>query len=89
MKVIFTIEQESPDKLSSEIWEFIVIESKILLDSYFLYNKASKRHKPQRAGYYNRIRERDSTISKDVVPLPENIMIEALKEYVSKLTVSK
>lgn len=61
------------DELNREIYRFTLMEFKLLLDSYGFETRETKRHKFKRVKWYDRLNQRDSTIKKENMFLPENI----------------
>lgn len=87
-----TIIRTSPDSLSQEVWGFEVIDFQIVLDSYKVETRATKKHKfalDNRAMFYNRLNLRDSTVKVGKVPLPEDVAKDALQQVISNFTVVK
>lgn len=77
-------------ELQTEEWRFIIIESKIILDSYALKVRETKRHKFQLEKAYTRIGDRgygSGRLKATEVPLSEELKAEAKQKYVDSLTV--
>jgi hypothetical protein len=84
----------STSALDRQIWEFIFIDSfsALVLDSYKLENRPSKRHKNySRVKSYSRLPHNmsfgHSTIQESEVPWPEDVQAEALATLISQFRV--
>lgn len=77
----------SQDNLKVQKWTFILLDSKLVLDSYSLSKKASKRHSFKITLSYSRLRHRESSLSVEEVPFSDNIQQSALNELMKKITV--
>ncbi len=75
-------------ELEYERWSFYFMDNKILLDTYCVFKKETKKHKSFKCvDFYNRLNERDSSIKESEVPFYDEIKKEALDLFVSKLSV--
>jgi len=86
-----TIIRSSSD-LAQEVWAFCVIDFQIVLESYKVVARATKRHTfalDSRAIFYSRLSPRNSTVNVDKVPLPEDVAKDALQQVISNFTVVK
>jgi len=84
----FEIIKEEPDALKRKVWMFIVFEWNIVLDSYLVQSRKTKRSLYKTDEYYDRLKLRESTLKQDDVPLSDEIKLEAKQIFVDKLTVS-
>lgn len=76
------------DELNKEVYRFWENETTLILDSYYLLNRESKRK--QKWTYlktYERLSGRSSTIIESDVPFTEEIKQLALTEYIKTLSV--
>lgn len=88
MYVNFEIEKQSD--LQMEVWQFIVIETKILLNHYEFKVRESKRKKFITEKSYHRISTRDyngERLEAHDVPLSEELKSEAKQKYFDMLTI--
>ena len=82
--------QKQIDELTEERFEFYQTENKLYLDKYFV----SKRESTRKRNYhpivrYDRLRERDNTITEDQVPFTDEIKAQAIKQYVDSIKCLK
>ena len=78
------------DELTIEKWRFSFIDRNIYLESYYILQKESKRHKNYRTlKMYERLRKRDSNIEESEVPFTDELKQEALNQFVSKIKILK
>ena len=78
------------DELTFEKWRFTFIDKAIYLDAYYILQKESKRHRNFRVlKKYERLFDRDSTMTEGEVPFTDEIKTEALNQFVSKIKVIK
>lgn len=82
--MIFTKEVFSGDKLKKTEWTFYLIDNiTFVLDGYSTYEKESTKHRIyNRKKYYDRLRDRDSNIKENEVPIPEHIVL-SIREFVN------
>lgn len=85
------VEREREDQLRREIWSFWYYDNRhaIVLDGYRQEERPSKRHKYQVESMYSRLRSREAKIEEADVPLPEDVVKEAIDKFNSSLRVSK
>ena len=83
------IEVQRKNQTLHQTWEFTVIDHSLYLDKYRLDEVIPPKRKGENIDYYNRLSDRDSNLHLDNVPLPEDVKEEALKQYISKITVKK
>jgi hypothetical protein len=83
------IEKTSPDGLVVERWRFCLIDKCLVLDAYTKTVRPSKRHKGAVAHHYERLNERDSTISEEQVPWSQELADEALRALTSSIRVGR
>jgi hypothetical protein len=83
-------EGEAAKVLSSQMesWTFCLVDSVLVLDSYTRSIKEIGKRKYSIVKYYNRIMRRDSTLTMDEVPFPENVQIKAKNDIMNQITVS-
>ena len=78
------------DELTIERWRFSFIDRNIYLESYYVLQKESKRHRNYRTlKKYERLSKRDSNIEEVDVPFTNELKQEALNQFVSKIKVLK
>jgi hypothetical protein len=78
------------DELNREVYKFCVLyETSLKLNEYALQNRETKRHKFKNKKYYDRLRDRSSTIDIDDIVLTEDIKQEAINIFISRLAVTK
>jgi hypothetical protein len=78
------------DELTIEKWRFRFIDRNIYLESYYILQKESKRHKNYRTlKKYERLSKRDSNVEESEVPLTDELKQEALNQFVSKIKILK
>jgi hypothetical protein len=78
------------DELTIEKWRFSFIDRNIYLESYYILQKESKRHKNYRTlKKYERLSKRDSNVEESEVPLTDELKQEALNQFVSKIKILK
>jgi hypothetical protein len=80
---------KSRDKLTEETWGFTVLDTCIILNSYWKSTRQSPRHKWQVLTHYDRLNTRDSTLKEADVPWTEELRAEALALYVATLKVGR
>lgn len=82
--------QRQITELTSEKWRFTFLDNVIYLDSYFLLEKESKRHKNVKViKKYERINERDNTMTESDVIVTDELKEEVLKQFMSTIKVIK
>ena len=72
-----------------EKWEFYFSDYTLYLDRYFLGKITPPKKITTTLQYYDRTSPRDSNITKEAVPLPEDVKSEAIKIVADKITVKK
>ena len=78
------------DELTLEKWGFVIIHQNIYLDSYYLLEKESKKHRNYKfIKKYERLNKRDSNIEERDVPFTDDIKQEALNQFISRIKVLK
>jgi len=83
-----TIIRDTSDQLNRQVWRFVVIDNMIILDTYAVENRSTRRHKHQPKGAtYSRLNTRDHKLSEEDTPLPQHVRKEALTQYMSTLRV--
>ena len=83
------IVRTAPDGLSEQVWGFCLIDLIIVLDNYVVTFRATKRHKfvLDKARVYSRLSPRNSTLTVDAVPLPDDVQAEARQRIVDQVQV--
>lgn len=80
----------SENGLEFKTWTFMLFEFTLILDTYLVQHKESLKHKKLMLDEdYNRLNQRDSSLKEEEVPLPEDVIEEARKEFIAKMKVSK
>jgi len=79
------IETYSLDGLKFETWEFIVIDYSIILQTYRLFTRPTKKHKSINTHTYDKTHKCNLPLS--LVPLTDGIRKEALNLFVKSLKV--
>jgi hypothetical protein len=78
------------DELTIERFEFYQTENKLYLDKYFVMKRESTRkHNYNTAVRYNRLNERDSTITEAQVPFTDEIRTQAIKLFADSIVCLK
>lgn len=77
--------------LEKKVFRFFFLEknSSLVLDSYSLKLRESRRHKYKEVLAYHRLNSRFSTLKADDIVLSEEIKTEALKVFIDKIKVEK
>jgi hypothetical protein len=83
------IDHEAENSLTSTRWVFWFDDSTLWLDGYYEFARASKRHKFLTSRCYTRTDRRNSTMTVEEAPLPDDVKAEALKKFVDQITVQK
>jgi hypothetical protein len=83
------VSRESPDHLTQETWGFVLIDEKLVLDTYTKGVKPTKRHKPVRQVYYSRLNSRDAPCPEAEVPWREDVNAEALAQLLALFKVGR
>lgn len=81
-----TIERKIDD-LTTEMFYFWLNDLVLILDSYIVVKRKTKRHKGEILKKYDRLRGRESTLSETDVPFTEEIKQQAIEYVTSKLSV--
>lgn len=80
------------DELKVETFEFYQTDNKLYLDRYFISKREDvnkRKYNIDRANYYYRLMERDSTLTEAQVPLTDDIKAQAIKQYVDSIKCLK
>jgi len=77
------------DDLNRLTWGFMMIDKNIVLSTYSVWNRETKRHGWKIVDAYSSHNRRGSSFQEIDVPLPEDVKEEALNLYVSMLRVCK
>lgn len=77
------------DDLNMEDYDFYYFDDKkiLVLDTYRKMSRQTKRHGWKVDSYYSRLRERDSSLKEQEVPLTEEIKKMAFDKFVSEIKV--
>ena len=98
---MITVERNHPDGLQREVWRFIHIDNHsdvtLYLDVYSCQSRPTKRHnwkinpatRDKPSPHYSRLNHRDSGLTLEQVPLPEDVAQEAKEQFVSGVVVKK
>lgn len=93
MNLTIEVTRERADRLSTEVWRFVLIDFHLVLDSYARGTRPSTRHKFSFPPGYNRLNTRDYRLPETDVPWPLDVEEEAreklLTEITSKLRVGR
>jgi len=82
--------QKQIDELTFERWRFYFLNETLYLDSYYLLQKESRRHKNFKVlKKYERLMGRDNTLTESEVPFSDELKMEALNKFVSTIKVIK
>jgi hypothetical protein len=73
--------------LDAQEWTFTIIEEQVVLQTYRVLTRETKRHKERGRQYYNRLNERNSTMKQAEVPLPDDVAAEALAQVLARFRV--
>ena len=76
-------------ELTKVTYDFYLLDGVLYLDVYREWEKSTKRSGYKFKRGYDRLNERDSHFKESEVPLTDEIKKEALKEFISKLSVKK
>lgn len=84
-----TISVESEDKLHRETWRFWFNDFCLVLDSYHVEARSSRRHVFKTMDGYERIASHHAGgwLKEAEVPLPSEIRERAIREFMAKVTV--
>jgi hypothetical protein len=80
------------DKLTEEWFEFYQTDNKLYLDRYYIMRRENERkriYNLDRSKLYNRLMERDSTLTEAQVPFTDEIKALAIKQYVDSIKCLK
>ena len=80
------------DALTVETFEFYQTENKLYLDKYYVNKRENERKRnylPDRTKYYDRLRDRDSTLKESEVPFTDEIKALAIKQYTDSIKCLK
>lgn len=82
---------DAADGLSGTTWGFYLIDSKLVVDEYRTWTRASKRNKPKVGSHWSRLNRRESNIKQEDVPFTDEIgklaMVNFLKMAEYNMTV--
>jgi hypothetical protein len=70
-------------------WTFTFIDETLYLNIYRCDEVMPPKRKGRNLIRYNRLADRDSNVTLENVPLPEDVKEEALKTFMSKISVKK
>jgi hypothetical protein len=86
-----TLSVESEDKLRRETWRFWLYNFRLVLDSYVVEARASRRNVFKVMDGYERIASHHAGgfLKEAEVPLPSEIRERAIREFMAKITVSR
>ena len=84
---IITLVDESADKLRKVTWEFWLYRNHLVLNSYTVDERASRRHTYKFVDGYDRLRKDYGHLKEAEVPLTDEIRERAIREFTAKLTV--
>ena len=73
--------------LTKDTYSFYLMDNVLWLDSYTKFEKSTTGRKYKQVGFYDRLRQRDSSILESEVPLTDEIKLEAMDEFISRLSV--
>lgn len=73
--------------LEREVWGFTLLDLQIVLDSYVVEVRASKRHRFVPGPCYGRLNRRDSFLALADVPLPDDVAEEAHQQIITQIRV--
>ena len=83
-----TVERKLDD-FNRLTWGFIMIDKNIVVSTYSVWARQTKRHGWKIVNSYRSHDRRHSSLQENDVPLPEDVKQEALDLYVSMLRVCK
>lgn len=83
--------RESDDTLRRSVWNFWYFDNRhaIVLDGFRMESRTSRRQKFRTDCSYNRLNMRDSTINEAAVPMPEDVISEAIAKFTFDLRVTR
>ncbi len=79
--------------LSREVWRFCTLDNALVVESYRVEARASHRHQTFKAekAYqrlsYNFDNKAQTRLAQDEVPLPDDVVEEARREFVSRVRI--
>ena len=76
-----SVVRNSTDGLTQEAWVFLFIGTNLVLHEFVRHKRHTKRHKFLEQGKYSRINPRDSSLKKEQVPWPQDVLDEALETF--------
>jgi hypothetical protein len=76
-----SVVRNSADGLTQEAWVFLFIGTNLVLHEFMRHKRQSKRHNFQLDKKYLRINARDSSLKKEQVPWPQDVLDEALETF--------
>lgn len=77
------------DESSHDEWYFYYLHEAWVLQEYTLYKRLTKKHKPRRVCFYNRLDNRDNTIEKKDIEITHEIEMMLLGEIVKAFRIMK
>jgi hypothetical protein len=80
------------DQLNIETFEFYQTDNKLYLDKYYMKKRENERkrnHVVDRKRFYDRLSERNSTLTEAQVPFTDEIKALAIKQYVDSIKCLK
>ena len=78
------------DELNRERYIFCLMsDMKLKLDEFRIESKETKRHKFKSKKFYERLRQRESTLKVDDIVLTDEVKQEAITQFMSLLEVTK
>lgn len=83
--------EQHENELRKLVWGFITLDQKIILDTFHIEFKETKKHKWRVApkSKYNRIIKRESDLQEGDVNLPDEVKRQAMDELISEIEVLK
>lgn len=75
------------NELAVEEWCFTLFDFELVLESYAVKTRETKKHKFRTISSFNRLRHRECTLKADEVPLADELKKEAIKTFSDKLSV--
>jgi hypothetical protein len=85
----YTVTHTAPEGLHQEVWHFCIIDLQIILDHYTALSRLTKRHTFRKGKVYSRLSPRDSTLSFDEVPFPQDVQDDVREQVIRDIVVLK
>lgn len=76
-----TFENIAPDGLTGERWSFYLLYNKLVVNSYSIIERETKRHKWKTLKQWSRHHDRNSMLRQNDVPLTDAIKVQAKAEF--------